>query len=131
MFAKDYPERVARGAIFLDKSKPDWYKIINASKIDLNSNLDCILGQLYGDYSYGLRKLHIKGPGHTYGFLIFRFWNKYIVEELWREEIAVRRAKDLAAKNFVKQGILEPYATYSKTRTRDEAYSDYIDPVRS
>lgn len=40
--------RVAAGAEFLDKVKPDWWRDIDVGTLSLNSCAECVLGQLYG-----------------------------------------------------------------------------------
>lgn len=43
-----YPSSVAQAAEILDKVLPGWYNDINTEILKMNSNQDCILGQLYG-----------------------------------------------------------------------------------
>lgn len=111
MFLKSYEERVATGAALLDKINPNWYTRIDSGSLDLLSTRYCVLGQIYGSYSKGLDELYIDTGGYSQGFIIFRFWNHLKIEELWREQIATRRARDLNARR-----ILETHAPYSKTR---------------
>lgn len=99
-----------RGAALLDAQNPGWYTRINPATIDLNSASDCILGQIYGDFFYGLtalklslRAISVWGAipelfstvfnGSKYGFIGW-FWNLPELENAWREEIAARRLKD-------------------------------------
>lgn len=46
--------RVDRGAKFLDKVMPFWYEKINTNTLNMHSNTHCIIGQLSGDYGFGL-----------------------------------------------------------------------------
>lgn len=39
--------RVAAGAEFLDKVKPNWWRNIDVGTLELNSCAKCVLGQLY------------------------------------------------------------------------------------
>lgn len=48
-----YGIRVRRGAKLLDKARPGWEKDINLQKLQLSNTAQCMLGQLYGDYTEG------------------------------------------------------------------------------
>jgi hypothetical protein len=48
-----YTERAKRGAILLDGLKPGWYEMVDLETLRMDSLLDCILGQVYGDWGYG------------------------------------------------------------------------------
>lgn len=51
------PQRaVELGVAFLDEHDPDWADRIHPANLDLWSPTCCILGQLYGDYTFGLRR---------------------------------------------------------------------------
>lgn len=49
----DYTERVARGAALLDEQEPGWAARIDVSRLDLESDCQCVLGQLHGSYRAG------------------------------------------------------------------------------
>jgi hypothetical protein len=52
--------RVQAGMAFLDTALgPDWVRRINVSRLDINANCYCVLGQLYGDYYEGRIRLGI------------------------------------------------------------------------
>ncbi len=69
-------KKVAKGAAFLDKKVPDWAGTIKVKKIVMESNDDCILGQLgkaakAGDaYAYarslGLKETQLVSYGFEY-----------------------------------------------------------------
>lgn len=40
-------DRVTRGATMLDAAIPDWYKVVDAKSIDLNSSETCVLAQCW------------------------------------------------------------------------------------
>ena len=40
-----------RGAALLDNIKPGWAQHINIASLDMNHPNDCVLGQLYGEYT--------------------------------------------------------------------------------
>lgn len=46
--------RAANGARLLDRHKPGWAKEISFDGFSINSKLECVLGQLYGNYEDGL-----------------------------------------------------------------------------
>jgi hypothetical protein len=43
-------ERVAAGVAWLDEHVPDWPDRIKLPELDLKSCLNCVLGQLFGDF---------------------------------------------------------------------------------
>ena len=49
-----YLNRARKGAKLLDKVAPGWEKKIKPGVLDLANGCNCILGQVYGDYSTGL-----------------------------------------------------------------------------
>lgn len=49
--------RARRGARFLDKQDPAWPTKIDQEKLDIACAKNCVLGQLYGSYADGWRKL--------------------------------------------------------------------------
>lgn len=48
----DYRKRAERGAAWLDKRQPDWFRPhkVALGKLSMSSNCFCILGQVYGTY---------------------------------------------------------------------------------
>lgn len=55
-----FKPRVREGIKFLDTYGPDdWRDSIAVKKLDMDSGLKCVLGQIYGDYTSGLRELEI------------------------------------------------------------------------
>jgi hypothetical protein len=62
-------ERVSRGAMLLDRERPDWAYEINLETLDLRDYEFCIVGQLWGRYSQGLYELRVDDEGElVYGF---------------------------------------------------------------
>lgn len=47
-------ETVRRAAALLDKARPGWENEIDTETVDLLSSKDCVLGQVYGDFSTGV-----------------------------------------------------------------------------
>ncbi len=48
---------VARGAELLDKAKPGWAEEIDMGELELSCPGHCILGQLFGDFCFGVDEL--------------------------------------------------------------------------
>ena len=44
-------ERVARGASFLDRTMPDWAHLVEINDLDLQSQCNCVLGQIFHNTS--------------------------------------------------------------------------------
>lgn len=62
-------ERVAAGAVLLDKETPDWAERISLEELRLESCEHCILGQVYDHYNKGKRKLGLEfEDAQKYGF---------------------------------------------------------------
>ena len=83
----------ARGARLMDRTRPRWFLRVHRVRLNIESNVDCILGQEYGDYCRGRVALDI-GPFRAacYGFAPLapnpRGWDKLNVA--WQAEIAAR-----------------------------------------
>lgn len=41
----------------LDRVRPGWANEVNTKTLDLENARNCVLGQVYGDYGFGLRRL--------------------------------------------------------------------------
>lgn len=51
-------DRVQKGIAFLDRhGPPDWREQIDPDKIDIKNCGNCVLGQIYGSYVKGLKRL--------------------------------------------------------------------------
>lgn len=48
---------VARGAALLDVKRPGWHHNISLNRLRTASTEDCILGQLFGNYSVGIKEI--------------------------------------------------------------------------
>lgn len=55
-------ERVIHGARVLDRFEPGWRERINLERFAITDCMDCILGQLFGDYIDGLNNLRERLP---------------------------------------------------------------------
>ena len=69
MTMEEADRRVANGAELLDRLDADvakldpgkeeiWDTVIDESRLDLSRDEDCILGQLYGGYEFGVKAMH-------------------------------------------------------------------------
>lgn len=50
----DISERVSKGVHLLDHTIPQWRKLVDTSKLNINDATACILGQIFYDYNTGL-----------------------------------------------------------------------------
>jgi len=92
---------VARGAELLDRIEPGWAARIGLGLLDMASCSRCVLGQVYGDYSFAHRVWDVIDDGDdavAYGFEIRHrptfaedqdAWED--LERLWADEILRRR----------------------------------------
>lgn len=79
----------SRGARFLDKKDPGWFTKIDTRILDISDGRACVLGQLYGYYTTGCKKLGIGfGKAMSYGFELLLLGS---VNKAWQKEIAARR----------------------------------------
>lgn len=88
----ELPKTVEDAAKLLDKIRPSWYKEIVKDNLDMELNHRCILGQLYGLYSTGIRKLfpNLICSG-VLNASVFGFENAKRLRKEWIMEIDKRR----------------------------------------
>ena len=92
-------ERVQAGAEYLDEIRPGWEEEVNTDHLQLNNCLDCVLGQLFGDFDEALAELDItEGDAKSMGFLLSEFRNFEEEDypeltDIWRDLIKKRRNK--------------------------------------
>lgn len=93
--------RVEKGAELLDRAVPRWYRSINFRNLRMESEVACILGQLFGDYHTGLSELILSDLASVdHGFqLYYDDWSTTpdafsILRQLWVDEIASRLTAD-------------------------------------
>lgn len=62
--------RVMRGLALLDEKVPGWRERVDPSRLDMTSDSECVLGQLFGTYPYGCQTLGIvtRVEATRYGF---------------------------------------------------------------
>lgn len=80
-------EEVREGAKFLDIVNPDWPTLIDTGTLRMQSNNDCIFGQLFGSDMYDAI-LHLDDwvwlRGHGFGVTGLTYWLEEINTRLGR-----------------------------------------------
>jgi hypothetical protein len=82
------PKNVQRGVALLDERLPGWRRNVSRD-VNLASDCDCVLGELFGSYSKGLDVLNLSGAeAERYGFFrqSWQTWDK--LTNAWRKVIA-------------------------------------------
>ena len=112
--AGDRKLRVQDGAALLDRDhSPTWDTWISCSQLDLGHPELCVLGQLYGSFSLGLRALGMDSllrgrmPVEC-GFMFAsadllyrhgeRFWQRDMLTPVWRRLIKARQVERAKSK---------------------------------
>ncbi len=100
-----YPAEVAQGAALLDRELPDWPAKVDPCRLDQGFADACVLGQLYGDYDFGLDALRPLGADPdrwacAHGFCcdaeVARSQEWVQLIDAWRAELANRRGGEAA-----------------------------------
>lgn len=89
-----------RGARLMDRAQPGWAALIDTGSLNIQSNLHCILAQLYGSYHEGLRELGIgRLRAAGYGFIaafpfetypgLTRRWRKHVTRRMDARRLAL------------------------------------------
>lgn len=97
-------QRVACGAAFMDRERPNWEQDVNLSILNLGDNESCILGQYYSEYGLGTVVLGLSmRRQYRYGFIATKEGGcaEYPdLTEAWANEIVARLKKTMSAKNI-------------------------------
>lgn len=75
----------------LDDDRPDWYEHVNLRSLHMPSYVDCLLGQVYGEYDVGLVALYgryVRGESLAPGITAFAAG---FPRRLWAVEVLDRR----------------------------------------
>lgn len=97
--------RASRGAAFLDRCYPDWFRRINVQRLELSSRSCCIVGQLFGDFQKVFEAgLAIRLCGERVDAIEMGFtqsdgpagWS--MLQEAWLDLVAARLAAAEASK---------------------------------
>jgi len=95
-----YAAEVAQGAALLDRALPAWPVKVDPGRLDLSLADTCVLGQLYGDYAFGVDALCPLGANPdrwaaAHGFAcdaeVPRSQEWAQLTDTWRAELARRR----------------------------------------
>ncbi len=80
-------ENVLRGVALLDEKVPDWRERIDKSRLSMRNMNRCILGQIFGHFIVGERKLNISP--RNYGFMsdTDTDYSYRKLNQLWREQL--------------------------------------------
>jgi hypothetical protein len=108
---KQIPEEIKAGMALLDKKVPGWREKANPNSLDMAYCFSCILGQVFGEYLYGLKKLGITE------------------EAEWEQEdsLVFERAQSLGFQSKVLIGITYDYRYL--TQAWKEALSETSSPI--
>jgi hypothetical protein len=96
--------RVAAGAAYLDAKRPGWHQHVQLGRIDMASNVHCILGQLFGFYPHARKQLKMsRRRAIKLGFnttitmyLLSGCTLTRTLRSLWSDQIELRREIDAA-----------------------------------
>jgi hypothetical protein len=70
MEKQNLEEAVSKGAQLLDKLEPVWWRKINTYLLAMGNPQTCILGQIYGDFVHGTKRLQHWRQSIEYGFML-------------------------------------------------------------
>lgn len=59
-------DRIVNGAELLDYERPGWRDEIDLDELNLSDMYNCVLGQVYGSFTAGIRVLDIDSKGRDY-----------------------------------------------------------------
>lgn len=86
-----FETQIAKGMALLDQKRPGWETEINLNRLDISHCYHCVLGQIYGEFAYGINTLEIEeDAARFYGFAYPNSmqWDQLTNE--WRAAIAQR-----------------------------------------
>jgi hypothetical protein len=102
--------RVRRGAAYLDGIDPGWHRRLDPETLELADGRACVLGQLHGDYRWGLARARLLNLGSApqaslspvaYGFQCegrvppeVQACDYALLTDAWRAAIRSRRPAD-------------------------------------
>lgn len=82
---KELIARMEKGRDLLDQRTPDWRTKVNLSTFNI-ATLQCILGQVYGNYMKGLDELNI-AYGYGHGFYANSANEAMAMNTWWKEQV--------------------------------------------
>jgi hypothetical protein len=87
----DIVANIERGMQFLDARISNWTDAIDIDNLRLSSCTNCILGQLFKDFSVGVEHLHIPFNPGSLGFNIVSGTTYADLTKTWKEAIKKRK----------------------------------------
>lgn len=63
---KQIPEEIKAGMALLDEKVPGWREKVNPQQLNMAYCFTCILGQVFGEYTHGLKRLGIADDEEVY-----------------------------------------------------------------
>ncbi len=106
-------QRAARGAAYLDRVDPGWYRHVDLDRLELADGARCVLGQCYGAFFLGLTRAGMLNLSSAplgslspvdYGFLCVQGVDEatqahdyVLLNRAWRREIQQRLRRDALA----------------------------------
>ncbi len=95
-------ERVSRGVKLLNRVKPGWFRKVRPRKLNMADCWECILGQLFGEYTTGQSELFkwwdtVKSIKHGFSDHTQVYGPKDL-KEAWLEVITTLRRRDAKRK---------------------------------
>ncbi len=112
--------RAGRGADLLDDWIPGWYNRVNLDALDISDCDNCVLGQLYGNFSLaliktGLAETILFGFATPFGGLddltdvdeMGRVMTEAFMPltQAWREQIIARQYRDVYTPHTIKEPV--------------------------
>jgi hypothetical protein len=88
-----YPKTISEAAKLLDKVHPDWFSKISLEELKMTDGKCCILGQLYGSWTVGIRQI-FKCPTNDSLVQDAILGRNAIIFD-WKSEILKRRNKTM------------------------------------
>jgi hypothetical protein len=90
--------RAAAGAAFMDQQSKGWVEKVSPKTLDIERGDICVLGQLYGKYGEGIKKLGISdSDAQRLGFLMlgveWACFDAWLLTRAWRHQIWLRRRR--------------------------------------
>lgn len=108
--------RAARGAAYLDRVDPGWYRRVDVARLELADSALCVLGQRYGTFFLGLSRAGLLNLSSAplgnrspvdYGFLCVQNVDETLqardyalLNQAWRAEIYRRLRRDGLAAQY-------------------------------
>lgn len=131
--------RAGRGAAYLDDVDPGWHERIDLDDLALASGTSCVLGQLHGDFRFGLGRSRLvnftSAPRAslspiTYGFMCVdtasetdRVRDYELLDSAWIDEIRLRQASRGAS---TKERPLSRRATKALEQLHQPSYEGHV-----